>query len=207
MPPAGRFAVAWSHWPRRWPAMRRPATTPSRLSGRIADCSRLVDLKDKTVVYSAPSSIAGYLVPRAAFRAEGIEEETFFKGTGHAKGPVAAVSAMLAGEYDAALAWSSLDGEASTGYSRGTLATMVGGGALSMEDVRVVWQSRLIPHGPQVVRTNMPDGLKTLVRAALFDLAESDPDAYDAIEPNFPGGFAAVTHEAYSSVFNAFGQR
>lgn len=168
---------------------------------------RLVDLKDKALVYSGPASIAGYLVPRAAFRAEGVDDETFFAKTGHAQGPVAAVRSMLAGDYDAALAWTSLDGDVAAGYSRGTLATMIADGQLSMDDIRIVWQSRLIPHGPHVVRTNLPERLKTLIRATLFELAQSDPDAYDAIEPNYPGGFAAVSHEAYSSVLNAFDQR
>lgn len=168
---------------------------------------RLVDLKDKALVYSSPDSVAGYLIPRAVFRAEGIEDATFFAKIGHAEGPVAAVRSVLAGDYDAALAWSSLDGEASEGYSRGTLTAMVGDGTLTMDDVRVVWQSRLIPHGPHVVRNTVAEELKTLLRAALFDLAEVAPEAYDAIEPNFSGGFAAVTHEAYSSVLNAFGQR
>lgn len=168
---------------------------------------RLVDLKDKAIVYDGPSSIAGYLVPQAAFRSEGIEEESFFARVGQAEGPVAAVGAMLAGEYDAAVAWSSLDGAAQAGYSRGTLAQMVAEGTLAMDDVRVIWQSRLIPHGPHAVREKLPEELKALLRATLFDLAQADPDAYDAIEPDFPGGFAAVSHESYSDLLNALGQR
>ncbi|AXS38897.1 phosphate/phosphite/phosphonate ABC transporter substrate-binding protein [Breoghania sp. L-A4] len=165
---------------------------------------RLADLKDKALVYAQPSSVAGYLLPRAAFRAEGIEDETFFGRIGHAAGPVAAVTAMLKGEYDAALAWSSLEGEAASGYSRGTLRTMIAEGTLAMEDIRIVWQSRLIPHGPHVVRVNLAEELKTLLRAALFDLAAADPDAYDAIEPAFPGGFAAVSADSYAPLVQIF---
>lgn len=168
---------------------------------------RLVDLKDRSVVFSDMDSLSGYLLPVSEFRDQGIDPDTYFARQNHAGGPVAAVAAMLRGEYDVAFAWSSLEGDEAAGYSRGTLHRMVAEGQLSMGDIRIAWQSKAIPHPPQVVRTNLPDALKSLLRAALFDLAAADPAAYDAAEPSFPGGFAAVTQDNYNVLLHAFAPR
>ncbi|WP_321343180.1 phosphate/phosphite/phosphonate ABC transporter substrate-binding protein [Breoghania sp.] len=166
--------------------------------------SRLVDLEGKAVVFSEPTSLTGYLLPVATLRAQGIDTTGFFARQNHAASPKAAISAMLRGDYDVAFAWSSLAGDEAEGYSRGPLRAMVSDGELSMSDIRIVWQSHAIPHPPQVVRANLPEDLKSLLRAALFDLLAADPDAYDAAEPAFSSGFEAITRDDYAALLHAF---
>ncbi|MDK9696373.1 MAG: PhnD/SsuA/transferrin family substrate-binding protein [Siculibacillus sp.] len=113
------------------------------------------------------------------------------------EGPRAAVRAMLDGRVDAAVAWSTLEGDVAEGYGRGTLRDMVAAGELAMTDVRVAWASGVLPHGPHVVRTDLAEGPKRRLRDMLVDLDEVDPDAYDAIEPVLTGGFLRIGHSAY----------
>lgn len=113
------------------------------------------------------------------------------------EGPRAAIDALLAGRVDAAVAWSTLEGDVAEGYGRGTLHDMVAAGVVSMTDVRVLWASQVLPHGPHAVRADLTEGRKRRLRDMLVDLDEVDPDAYDAIEPVFGGGFLRVGHPAY----------
>ena len=166
--------------------------------------SRLVDLKDKAVVFAGAGSVSGYMVPVAALRGQGIDTDRFFSRQNQATGPEAAIAAMMRGDYDAAFAWSSLAGDADAGYSRGPLHRMVAQGRLAMDEVRIAWRSDPIPHPPQVVRANLPEALKSQLRAALFDLLAADPLAYDAAEPAFSGGFTAVTRDGYGVLLHAF---
>ncbi|PTW62699.1 phosphonate transport system substrate-binding protein [Breoghania corrubedonensis] len=166
--------------------------------------NRLGDLKGKRVIFSEPGSVSGYMVPIAVLRGQGIDTAHYFSAQNHAEGPQTAIAAMLRGDYDAAFAWSSLAGERGEGYSLGPLRRMVAQGRLDMDAIRIIWQSDPIPHPPQVVRANLPEDLKSLIRAALFDLLAAEPEAYDATEPAFSGGFVAVTRDSYTVLLHAF---
>jgi phosphonate transport system substrate-binding protein len=113
-------------------------------------------------------------------------------------GPRDAVQALLAGKVDAAVAWSTLEGDIAEGYGRGTLHDMVAAGELAMTDVRVLWASTVLPNGPHTVRADMAEGPKRRLRDMLVDLDEVDPDAYDAVEPVNSGGFLRIGHAAYA---------
>ena len=112
--------------------------------------------------------------------------------------PRAAVKAVVERRIDAAVAWSTLEGDVAEGYGRGTLRDMVAAGELSMTDVRVLWASTVMPHGPHTVRVDLAEGPKRRMRDMLVDLDEVDPDAYDAIEPVHAGGFLRIGHAAYA---------
>jgi phosphonate transport system substrate-binding protein len=114
------------------------------------------------------------------------------------EGPRAAVRAALDGRADAAVAWSTLEGDVAEGYGRGTLHDMVAGGELAMTGARVLWASPVLPHGPHAVRSELAEGTKRRLRDMLVDLDEVDPDAYDAVEPVLTGGFLRVGHAAYA---------
>ena len=65
---------------------------------------------------------------------------------------------LFTDEADLAAGWSSLAGDAASGYSFGVFTRMVPAGALSMDRLKIVWQSPLIPFGPHVVRRDLPGG-------------------------------------------------
>lgn len=160
----------------------------------------LADTDGARLALGAADSVTGHLLPMKAFAAAGIDPATHFAALYESPGPVDAIAALLDGRVDVALAWSSLTGDPAAGYAFGPLHTMVMAGALSMDQVRVVWQSPLIPFGPHAVRTDMPDEEKTLLRDALVAMATEAPDVLDAVDRSAygGGGFVAAAAADYA---------
>jgi phosphonate transport system substrate-binding protein len=156
----------------------------------------LADSAGARLALSAGDSVAGRLVPMQAMAAAGIDPATHFSALYEAPGPVAAIGALFDGRADIAVGWSSLAGDAATGYSFGVLTGMVADGSLAMDQVRVVWQSALIPFGPHAVRQDIPAELKTLLRDGLTAMAAEAPDVLDAVDRSSLGGGGFVAAEA-----------
>lgn len=203
---ASAYAAAW-----RVCGCVEPAAAPRSLDGTGsyrsvllvrsgAAAGRIEDLKGAAVAAADAASVAGRLVPFAELAASGFDPREHFGRVETASGPEAAVRLLVAGKVDAAFAWSSLEGDAATGYSRGTLHDMVERGRLDMAAVRIVWRSNPIPHGPHAIRTDLSPYVKTRIRETLLRLRDDDPDAYEAVEPAFGGGFAPVAHADYAAL-------
>ncbi len=161
---------------------------------------KLDDTDGARLALGAADSVAGNLIPLKEFAAAGIDPASHFAALYESPGPVDAIRALLDGRADVALAWSSLAGDPATGYSFGPLTTMVAAGTLSMDQVRIVWQSPLIPFGPHAVRTDMPAELKTMLRDALTAMAAEAPDTLDAVDRSAygGGGFVAAAAADYA---------
>jgi phosphonate transport system substrate-binding protein len=157
----------------------------ARADGPVAS---LADAKGARLALAGEDSVAGRLVPTEVLAAEGIDVATYFAGVVSKPGPEAAISGLLSGDVDVAVGWSSLKGDPATGYSFGVLTRMVIDGRLAMDQVRVVWQSPLIPFGPHVVRTDIAPELKLLLADALFDMASIAPEVLEAVDRTGFGG-------------------
>ena len=79
---------------------------------------------------------------------------------------------------------------------------MTAEGRLAIDQVRIVWQSRLIPFGPHAVRKDMPVELKALLLDALSVMANQAPEVLDAVDRSSfgGGGFVAVNAADYAVV-------
>lgn len=200
---ASAYAMAWQVC-----GCIEPAAAPKSLDGTQAFRSVLLvrtsngangirDLKGASVAAADTRSVAGRLFPFARLAADGLEPQGHFSRVETVSGPEAAVRLLLAGKVDAAFAWSTLEGDLTAGYSRGTLRDLVDKKLLNVADVRVVWSSPPLPHGPHAVRQDLAPATKTRIRETLLHLRQDDPDAYDAVEPFLGGGFATIGHAAY----------
>ncbi|SDB56179.1 phosphate/phosphite/phosphonate ABC transporter substrate-binding protein [Bauldia litoralis] len=156
----------------------------------------LADARGKRVALAGPDSVAGRLIPVQAFAAEDIVPEDYFSTVVTKQDPEAALAALLAGEVDVAVGWSSLTGPARTGYNFGSLARMVADERLTMDQIEIVWRSRLIPFGPHAVRSDMPPELRVLLSRALVNMATLDPEALDAVDRAGFGGGGFATPDA-----------
>ncbi|MCB1495539.1 MAG: phosphate/phosphite/phosphonate ABC transporter substrate-binding protein [Bauldia sp.] len=172
------------------------------LSASGSGIASLADARGKRIALTGAGSVAGRLIPEQAFAKEGIVPDDYFAEVKTVPDPEAAISALLAGEVEVAVAWSGLTGDATAGYDFGVLAQMVGDGALSIHRVRIIWQSRLIPFGPHAVRTDLPDELRSLLAHSLAAMARSDPAALDAVDRQGfgGGGFATPDPSLYTVV-------
>jgi phosphonate transport system substrate-binding protein len=171
----------------------------ARAYGPIAS---LADARGARLALSGEDSIAGSRLPLRAFATAGIDPAAHFSSITTAAGPQAALLALLAGEVDLAVGWSSLSGDPATGYAFGVLTRMVLEDALSMDDVRIVWQSRLIPFGPHAVRRDIGPEAKAILADALFAMADEAPEALDAVDRSGwgGGGFVVVDAGAYGEI-------
>jgi phosphonate transport system substrate-binding protein len=157
----------------------------------------LADARGKRLALASPDSVAGYLVPMKAFEKEAIGRDQF-SAVAELPDQRSAVSALITGNADVAVAWSSLDGDFTSGYSRGLLTDMVAASELSMDEVRIIWQSALIPYAPHVVRNDMPPELRDLLKAALLSVSEENPVAYDGVDRIAGGGLAETGPDIYA---------
>ncbi len=162
----------------------------------------LADARGKRLALTGADSIAGRLVPLKALAGQGIEADTYFSSVLTAADPVQAVTMLFTDEADLAAGWSSLSGDAASGYSFGVFTRMVSAGALAMDRLRIVWKSPLIPFGPHVVRRDLPAELKTLISAALTAMGKEAPDALDAVNSSSigGGGFVPATAADYAVI-------
>lgn len=159
----------------------------------ITDAAGLPGMR---LAVSAEDSVSGRLLPLALFAEDGIDVDAIQLVT--ADSPAEAVSLVLAGEADAALAWSSLNGDVTLGYSRGVLRQMVDEGRLDMNAITIVWSSPLIPHGPLAIGADLPGELKSALTDAMIEMAGLDPDALFAVNGTLGGAFVAASADLFA---------
>lgn len=165
---------------------------------RDAPIKTIKDLSGRTLAASVEPALATRRLPLMALAQEGLAGDKGVRLVDVA-GPEEAVRALVAGRAEAAIVWTTLEGDPTEGWGRGTLRDLAAKGAIHVADLRVVWSSPVLPHGPQAVRGSLDEGRKRRLRDMLVDLDEVDPEAYEAIEPAFGGGFLRIGHAAYGT--------
>lgn len=157
-------------------------------------------MRGKTLAFADPNSTSGYLVPKAELEMQGINIEQYFGGTGFGGGHEQAVVAVLNGQYDAGVTWTSGVGEKKDGFSRGALHSMVNKGLLDMDDLNIIWQSNLIPNGPFVLRKAAPQEAKDITIAWLDTLHQTDYECYVNVSAGEGNGFKKVDHAFFTNI-------
>lgn len=163
----------------------------------------LTDSRGARIVAGPADSVAAHLVPFASFAASGIEAKDYFSNVFELPDAREAIAAVMQGQADLALAWSSMQGDPSLGYSAGVLTGMVAQGSLLMSDIRVIWQSDLIPYGAHAVRRDLPSDLKALVQEAILAMPDDDPIAADAVGRSAGGGLVTANEAMFAPLRQA----
>src|SRR6202789_3432971 len=120
-----------------------PIVVPQEKDGTIFYISVMITRKDSgitslqqmkghSLAWADPNSASGYLIPSATLKAAGIDlaDGAYFSHTGFAGGHEQGIIAVLNKQYDAAVTWTSGQGDIEEGYSRGALRGMVDHGML-----------------------------------------------------------------------------
>jgi len=157
----------------------------------------LAQMKGHSLAWADPNSASGYLIPRAEFRAQKLDPDTYFSRTGFAGGHEQAVIAVLNHQYDAGVTWTSGIGDASEGYTRGALRSMVDKKMLDMKDLRIIWKSRPIENGPITVRKSTPEAFRADMLAFHEALPKAHPDVYHAVDMGSGQAWVRVQHADY----------
>lgn len=160
----------------------------------------LADARNMRLAVGAADSLSGRRAPLAGLDAEGIDPDSYFMRIVETGNNDAALAALASGSADIATAWSSAADPLSAEPGTGPFAHLAANGTLTPAALKVIWQSELIPFGPHVVRKDMaPEAKQSLLRA-LTEMQTSAPEAYDAIERAFPGGFIAADQALYDNL-------
>jgi phosphonate transport system substrate-binding protein len=187
-----------------------PLVAPAAADGTIAYHAIIVvrryspiaspaDLAGRVVAAGSEDSIGARRMQLAGLAAEGIDVAAFARMS-EAPSAQAAVRQLLAGAADAAFAWSSLSGPEAQGYSRGTLAELAAQGELDPSQVRVLWASPPITHGPFAVVRVLPTEARDAMATYFVALDDAEPAAYDALNRLYGGGYRRVARRDYEGV-------
>jgi phosphonate transport system substrate-binding protein len=160
----------------------------------------LDDLRGRTLVFTERLSTSGFLIPYYELSQQGYNPSRFFGQLAFSGGHPQAVAAVLDGQADAGVTWSSGIGDQAEGFSRGNLRRMVERGMLDMSDLRILWTSQLIPAGPQVVRKDLPEEAKEIYRDLLLDLADRDRRCFEHMVGGDAVDFKTISHDDYANI-------
>jgi phosphonate transport system substrate-binding protein len=158
----------------------------------------LEQMRGRSMAWADPNSASGYLIPRAALRAAGINPDSFFGRSGFAGGHEQAIVAVLGRQFDGGVTWASGIGDPAQGFTRGMLRATAEKGLLNMRDIRIIWQSGPIQNGPIVVRKDLPQAFKDDMVAFHLALPAAHPDIHRAVERGTTIGWTPTKHEDYA---------
>ncbi len=171
----------------------------------IVDQARINSLEEfagKRVTYSTEKSLTGYIVPTRELQKQGLvfskkPEAANDVGLVAAGSAEKAVDLFLDGEVDGLFGWSTMSGQASNGYSAGTLVDLIQKSGRNIAEFAILWKSGPIPGSPHVVSNKLPDQAKEKIEQFLLQLNRKNPAAYDAVENFSDGGFYKVSQADY----------
>ena len=167
-----------------------------------SDIKDIKDLKGKRLGYADPNSTSGYLIPSIEFPKMGITDDYFSK-TQFSGGHENNVLAVINGDVDAGVTWTSGVGEWDEGYSSGNLRKMVDKGILNMDDLRLVWKSKLIPNGPVVVKKDMPEAMVKVLLDGFNWVHKNDEECMNGVAGGEIKQWTAVDHGHYETIVAA----
>lgn len=157
------------------------------------------DLEGKTLAYVDFNSTSGYIFPRWRMRDEGINPETFFAAAAMAGKHTQAVLALLNGQFDATIVNAS-GGTPELGFASGTIKRLARRGLVEENEFRTIWYAGPIPTSPYVVRTDMPQEARDLVRGAIAAMPYDSPEAFLSMG-RLPGtNYLPVDHSFFEEI-------
>ena len=159
--------------------------------------------KGKTFAFADPNSTSGYLVPGAELLEQVGPLEDFFSEVKFSGGHEQSIVGVANGDFDAAVSWADGLGDWEDGYNSGAFRRASDAGLVDMNDLVQIWQSKLIPEGPMVVRKSLPQDVKDKVTALSDALWQTDPACAYNVAAGDAKDFVPVTHDAYAGVLAA----
>jgi len=166
----------------------------------------LEDMQGKVFGFGDPNSTSGYLIPSIEIpQATGASMESgdYFGEVKFTGGHEQTIVAVNNGDIDAGVTWADGQGNWEDGYNSGALRKAVDAGLVDMNDLVEIWKSKVIPEGPIVLRTELPQEVKATMTELIDTLHERDQDCAYGVAAGETLGFQPVDHDTYTSVIEA----
>lgn len=161
------------------------------------------DAKGKSFVFADPNSTSGYLVPGAELTKTYGPLDEYFAEVRFSGGHEQSIVAVANGDADAGVSWADGLCEWEDGYNSGAFRKAADAGLVDMNDIVQIWQSKLIPEGPMVVRNALPQDVRDKVTQLTADLHETDKECAYGVASGDAMDFVPVDHSAYEGVVAA----
>ncbi|MCE0506426.1 phosphonate ABC transporter substrate-binding protein [Roseivivax sp. GX 12232] len=172
-----------------------------------AGIASLEDMADKVFGFGDPNSTSGYLIPSIEIPQEGaeitMEPGEYFADVVFTGGHEQTIVAVNNGDIDAGVTWADGQGNWEDGYNSGALRKAVDAGLVDMNELVQIWQSKVIPEGPVVLRQALPQEVKATMTELVDGLHERDEDCAYGVAAGDTLGFQPVTHDTYLSIIEA----
>ncbi len=167
----------------------------------------LDDMQGKVFGFGDPNSTSGYLIPSIEIPEESdeitMESGEYFGEVKFTGGHEQTIVAVNNGDVDGGVSWADGQGNWEDGYNSGALRKAVDAGLVDMNDLVEIWRSKPIPEGPVVLRTALPDDVKSTMTELVDGLHEADADCAYGVAAGDSLGFDPITHDAYLSIIAA----
>jgi phosphonate transport system substrate-binding protein len=161
------------------------------------------DAKGKVFAFADPNSASGYLIPGAELKEKYGDLEAYFGELKMSGGHEQTIVGVANGDFDAGVSWADGLGNWEDGYNSGAFRRAADAGLVQMTDLVEIWRSKLIPEGPLVIRTALPQDVKDKVTALTADLWETDPACAYNVAAGDAKDFVPVEHSVYEGVVAA----
>lgn len=145
---------------------------------------KLEDLKGKSFGMADPDSTSGFLMPNQAFKKifGGTVDDKYnntFSSVTFSGGHEQDILGVLNGQFEGAVTWTSMIGDYNSGYTSGAFGRLIRMDHPDlMKQIRIIWQSPLIPNGPILVSNALPADFKAKVVAAIKKLDKEDHSCF-----------------------------
>ncbi len=157
----------------------------------------------KTFAFADPNSTSGYLVPAAELQGKFGDLEAYFAEVRFSGGHEQTLVAVNNGDVEAGVSWADGLGNWEDGYNSGAFRKAADAGLIEMNNLVEIWRSALIPEGPMVVRSALPQEVKDMVTQITADLHETDKECAYNVAAGEALDFVPVTLDAYTGILEA----
>jgi phosphonate transport system substrate-binding protein len=161
------------------------------------------DAKGKVFAFADPNSASGYLIPGAELREKYGTLEDYFAEVKMSGGHEQTIVGVSNGDFDAGVSWADGLGNWEDGFNSGAFRRAADSGLVDMSTIVEIWRSKLIPEGPLVIRSALPQDVKDKVTTLTADLWETDAECAYNVAAGDAKDFVPVEHSAYEGVVAA----
>lgn len=168
-----------------------------------ADITSMDDAKGKVFAFADPNSTSGYLVPAAELTAKYGDLAQYFSEVKFSGGHEQTIVGVAHGDFAAGVSWADGLGDWADGYTSGAFHKAAAAGLVDMNELVEIWRSVLIPNGPFVVRTALPQDVKDKVVKLLADMSETDHACAAAVNSGDLKDFIPVEAGMYDGILAA----
>jgi phosphonate transport system substrate-binding protein len=161
------------------------------------------DAKGKIFAFADPNSASGYLIPGAELTEKYGKLEEYFGEVKMSGGHEQTIVGVANGDFEAGVSWADGLGNWEDGYNSGAFRRAADAGLVDMNNLVEIWRSKLIPEGPLVIRSALPEDVKTKVTDLTANLWETDPECAYNVAAGDAKDFVPVDLSAYDGVIAA----